>query len=99
VELVIYRVAQESLTNVVRHSGAALATVSLSVEDQDLILSVADDGCGLPTDVPAHTAGIRGMRERARLVHGKLEIGSQAGRRGTTVRLELPLGGTNAGPA
>jgi two-component system sensor histidine kinase UhpB len=99
VELVIYRVAQESLTNVVRHSGAALATVSLGVEDQDLILLVADDGCGLPTDVPAHTAGIRGMRERARLVHGKLEIGSQAGRRGTTVRLELPLGGTNAGPA
>ncbi len=97
-ELVIYRVAQESLTNVVRHSGAALATVSLGVEGQSLTLSVVDDGRGLPADLPAHTAGISGMRERARLVHGKLEIGSRPGQ-GTTVRLELPSGEADADPA
>jgi two-component system sensor histidine kinase UhpB len=97
-ELVIYRVAQESLTNVIRHSGASLATVGLGVEGQNLTLSVVDDGHGLPADLPVHTAGISGMRERARLVHGKLEITSRPGQ-GTTVRLELPLEGADAGPA
>ncbi|MBS1843510.1 MAG: sensor histidine kinase [Actinobacteria bacterium] len=97
-ELVIYRVAQESLTNVVRHSGAALATVSLGVEDHNLTLSVVDDGRGLPADLPPHTAGISGMRERARLVHGKFQIDSRPGE-GTTVRLELPWEEENASPA
>lgn len=97
-ELVIYRVAQESLTNVVRHSGAASATVSLGVEGQSLILSVVDDGHGLPDGLPTRTAGISGMRERARLVHGRLEIGSRPGQ-GTTVRLELPWEEADAGPA
>ena len=97
-ELVIYRVAQESLTNVVRHSGASLATVSLGRDGQKATLSIADNGRGLPADLPAHTAGISGMRERARLVDGKLTIESKPGQ-GTTIRLELPDGGTDASPA
>jgi two-component system, NarL family, sensor histidine kinase UhpB len=89
-ELVIYRVAQESLTNVVRHAQASEAVLSLAASGQTAMLSIVDDGRGLPADLPAHTAGISGMRERARLVHGKLELDSKPGA-GTTVRLELPL--------
>lgn len=97
-ELVIYRVAQESLTNVVRHAQASEATLSLAASPHMATLSIGDNGRGLPADLPAHTAGISGMRERARLVHGKLEIESKPSG-GTTVRLELPWGEIDAGPA
>jgi two-component system sensor histidine kinase UhpB len=97
-ELVIYRVAQESLTNVVRHAQASEATQRLAASPHMATLSIVDDGRGLPADLPAHTAGISGMRERARLVHGKLEINSVPGG-GTTVRLELPWEENGAGPA
>lgn len=97
-ELVIYRVAQESLTNVVRHAHASEAAVSLATTANTATLSIADDGRGLPPDLPTRTAGISGMRERARLVGGSLEIESQPGE-GTTVRLEVPRGGTDASPA
>ena len=97
-ELVIYRVAQESLTNVVRHAQASEATVRLAASPHMATLSIVDNGRGLPANLPAHTAGISGMRERARLAHGKLEINSGPGG-GTTVRLELPWGEIDAGPA
>jgi two-component system, NarL family, sensor histidine kinase UhpB len=53
------------------------------------VLRVRDDGRGLPSELPKGTAGIGGMRERALLVGGRLEIRSEPGR-GTEVRLELP---------
>ena len=89
VELVVYRVAQEALTNVVRHAQAKRATVSFRAEDGDLVLRVGDDGRGLPPELPKGSAGIGGMRERARLVGGRLAIRS-APERGTEVRLEVP---------
>jgi two-component system sensor histidine kinase UhpB len=92
VELVIYRVAQESLTNVVRHAGATAATVSVEANAEVLILFVRDDGQGMPADVPRDTAGISGMRERAMLIGARLEIEPGAGG-GTTVRLIVPIGG------
>ena len=92
VETVIYRVTQESLTNVVRHAGADRAEVSLEVSDVDgLILRVSDDGCGMPAN-RASNGGIRGMRERAVLVGGELEVARGADR-GTTVRLHVPVEG------
>lgn len=97
-ELVTYRVAQESLTNVARHAQASEAKLSLSAGPHKSTLSVVDNGCGLPADLPTHTAGISGMRERARLVGGKLDIESTPGA-GTSVRLELPWGVNDAGPA
>jgi two-component system, NarL family, sensor histidine kinase UhpB len=97
-ELVIYRVAQESLTNVVRHAQASEAIISLAAGQQTVTLTIVDNGQGLPAELPAHTAGISGMRERARLVHGKLTLDSKPGA-GTTVRLELPWGESDAGPA
>lgn len=97
-ELVIYRVAQEGLTNVVRHAQASEATLSLAASPRMATLSIVDNGRGLPADLPTRTAGISGMRERARLVHGKLKIDSEPGG-GTTVRLELPWEEIDAGPA
>lgn len=90
--------AQESLTNVVRHAQASEATLSLAASRNTATLLIADNGRGLPADLPAHTAGISGMRERARLVHGELEIDSKPGA-GTTVRLELSWEEIDAGPA
>jgi two-component system sensor histidine kinase UhpB len=91
VELVIYRIAQEGLTNALRHSGARSATVSLSVDAGTLILTVTDDGKGMPPDLPSDTAGIAGMRERALLVGGRLSIKSRTDH-GTEVRLSIPVG-------
>ena len=92
VELVIYRIAQEGLTNALRHSGADAATVSLKAEADMVTLRVTDDGDGLPAEIPSGTAGIAGMRERALLVDGQLSIESQPGE-GTEVRLVVPLDG------
>jgi two-component system, NarL family, sensor histidine kinase UhpB len=90
VELVIYRIAQESLTNALRHSNARLATVSLKAEAGIVTLAVADDGKGMPVQLPGGTAGIAGMRERALLVGGRLSIESRP-EQGTEVRLTLPV--------
>jgi two-component system, NarL family, sensor histidine kinase UhpB len=90
VELVIYRIAQEGLTNAVRHSKARSVTVSLKADAELLTLRVADDGRGMPSELPDGTAGIAGMRERALLVGGRLSIKSSPGA-GTEVRLSIPV--------
>jgi two-component system, NarL family, sensor histidine kinase UhpB len=95
VELVVYRVAQESLTNALRHAQAGSAAVSLTADAERLTLSVADDGRGMPARLPPGTAGIAGMRERALLVGGRLSIESRPNQ-GTEVRLSVPVG--EAGP-
>jgi two-component system sensor histidine kinase UhpB len=90
VELVIYRIAQESLTNAVRHSGARSVTVSLQADAETLTLRVVDDGRGMPSALPDGTAGIAGMRERALLVGGRLSIKSRPSS-GTEVKLSIPV--------
>ena len=87
-ELVLYRVVQESLTNIVRHAGAETARVDLHSRDGQITLRVRDDGRGMAEGIE-EAAGIRGMRERAMLVGGQLEVGP-APSGGTEVRLELP---------
>jgi two-component system sensor histidine kinase UhpB len=93
-EIAIYRVAQESLTNVARHAEASRVEVTLEPGAGSVVLRVADDGRGLPDAVASqngHT-GLRGMRERALLVGGALAIKpSHAG--GVEIRLEVPAGG------
>jgi two-component system sensor histidine kinase UhpB len=89
-ELVIYRVAQEALTNVLRHSGATHCVVSLARIDRSVELVVEDDGRGLPATRPDETVGIEGMRERALLARGRLEIGDREGG-GTRVALLVPI--------
>jgi two-component system sensor histidine kinase UhpB len=85
VELASYRIVQEALTNVMRHSGATDAAVSLERSGDALQLVVSDNGCGLPPGAEAGI-GISGMRERALLIGGSLKIGA-AGARGVVVSL------------
>jgi two-component system sensor histidine kinase UhpB len=89
VELVLYRVAQEALTNVARHADAAHVTVQLEHDADATLLVVSDDGRGLPPGAEQSSQGIRGMRERAMLVNGTLSLESNAGG-GTVVRLSVP---------
>jgi two-component system sensor histidine kinase UhpB len=89
-ELVIYRVAQESITNVVRHARATRAQVTLEGDGAGgVVLCVRDDGVGLPADAERQANGLRGMRERALLVGANVTIGSPP-EGGTEVRLHLP---------
>jgi len=89
VEVVVYRVVQEALTNVARHADATYAEVSVERSGDTLVATVDDDGRGVGD--AATGAGIRGMRERALLAGGRVSIGARAGG-GTSVRLEVPLG-------
>jgi two-component system sensor histidine kinase UhpB len=89
-ELAVYRVAQESLTNVARHANATRVELALEPGAHSVVLRVADDGRGMPEtqSVNGH-GGVRGMRERALLVGGALAI--KRGRDGgVEVRLEVP---------
>jgi two-component system sensor histidine kinase UhpB len=101
VELVVYRVAQEALTNVARHARVDSARLRVTIEGQALTMEVSDDGRGLPADGRPGT-GIRGMQERAALIGGWLEVGAADGGRGCRVRLRvepaalLPTAGTVA---
>jgi two-component system sensor histidine kinase UhpB len=88
-ELVVYRVAQESLTNAARHADAENVTVRLRRARAAVELSVTDDGRGVGR--LGEGAGIRGMRERALLAGGSLRIGPGPSDRGTTVRLTVPV--------
>jgi two-component system sensor histidine kinase UhpB len=91
-ELAVYRVAQESLTNVARHAGATRVDLALEAGAGSVVLSVSDDGHGMPEAAASNGhGGLRGMRERALLVGGALAI--KPGRTGgVEVRLEVPAG-------
>jgi two-component system sensor histidine kinase UhpB len=89
VELVVYRVAQEAFTNVVRHAHCEAARLTLRRVEGGVELEVVDAGDGFDAGVVAEGAGIRGMRERALLVDATLEILSAPGA-GTIVRLRCP---------
>jgi two-component system, NarL family, sensor histidine kinase UhpB len=89
-QLVVYRVAQEALSNAARHSGAGSVAVSLRRrEDGGVGLEVADDGRGFAFAESEGGLGIAGMRERALLAGGELTIESRPDH-GTTVRLTIP---------
>jgi two-component system, NarL family, sensor histidine kinase UhpB len=93
-ELAVYRVAQESLTNIARHADASRVEIALQPGPESVVLRVVDDGRGIPTPDPftlnGH-GGLRGMRERALLVGGALAV-KRAGEGGVEVRLEVPAG-------
>ncbi|HMJ72394.1 MAG TPA: sensor histidine kinase [Solirubrobacterales bacterium] len=89
VQLVVYRVAQESLTNAARHSEAQRIAVTLRRSGDAVELEVADDGRGFAFEQSERGLGIGGMRERALLIGAELTIESRPGY-GTTVRLSVP---------
>lgn len=89
-ELAIYRIAQESLTNVARHAGASRVRMWLENGTDSVVLRIVDDGVGFKGGAaPEGHGGLRGMRERALLVGGALAI-KPAHERGVEVRLEVP---------
>lgn len=93
VEQSIYRIAQETLANIADHADASHLTVKLDRVDSQLILMISDDGKGFNFNesISARHLGIRGMRERAELIGGTLELKSQPGQ-GTMVTLSVEAG-------
>ena len=89
----LFRVLQESLTNVARHAEASLVEVTLERDDTHVMLTVRDNGKGFATGDPRkpNSFGLLGLRERAYLLGGQARISSQPGK-GTTVELQLPFG-------
>jgi signal transduction histidine kinase len=93
VEQSIYRIAQETLANIADHADASHLTVKLDRVDSQLILMISDVGKGFNFNesISARHLGIRGMRERAELIGGTLELKSQPGQ-GTMVTLSVEAG-------
>lgn len=87
-ETTVYRLVQESLTNVVKHAHARTASVLVGLDGGEIVVEVSDDGRGFDTDTQASGFGLAGMRERVSLAGGTLSIAS--GERGTQVRARLP---------
>jgi signal transduction histidine kinase len=88
IQTVLFRVVQESLTNVARHSGAEHASVVVSTREGRLRLMVEDDGCGFDTAAPTARLGLAGIRERVELLGGHLRIESSVDG-GTAVVVDL----------
>jgi signal transduction histidine kinase len=88
VEVAAYRIAQEALTNVVRHSGAHRACVRLRADGGELALEVTDDGTGTPAPRDGGV-GLASMRERAEELGGRVEVTGRPGA-GTRVTARLP---------
>lgn len=90
VETSAFRIVREALANVARHSGAARATVGVRQVGHELRIEIRDGGRGFdPASVGPLRFGLRGIRERARILGGQAEIAGQPGR-GTTIRVWLP---------
>ncbi|RSN66395.1 MULTISPECIES: sensor histidine kinase [Actinomadura] len=90
VERTVYRIVQESLTNVARHAGAAAASVRIDCRPDGLAVRVADDGTAAPGTVAAPGIGLLGMRERVAALGGRLSAGPR-GEGGFVVHAELPV--------
>ncbi len=91
VKIGLFRIMQESLTNVGRHSGATEVTVMLTEEDDRLVLVIQDNGHGFdPAKPRKKTLGLLGMKERTEVMGGSYEISSQPGE-GTTVTVTVPV--------
>ena len=98
VEGTLFRVVQECLSNVHRHSGSRSSVVRIHRQDTEIMLEVSDQGKGMPREILAAAGeaashvglGIVGVRERVQEIGGRLEV--QTGHNGTTVKAFLPLG-------
>jgi signal transduction histidine kinase len=92
VDVSVYRIVQEALTNVLKHAGPARAEVTIGREQDTVTIEVTDDGTGqYGNGSPGRGHGLAGMRERAAVLGGELVAGPRPGG-GFTVRARLPLG-------
>lgn len=97
-ELALYRIAQEALQNVVKHSGATRARLIFTVADGTARLDIVDDGCGFRTDEKSDGYGMHSIAERADLVGGTLTVRSRPGQ-GTSVSVTVPVPTSESEPA
>ncbi len=88
-ETTVYRIVQESLTNVAKHARADSARVAIALSLGQVLIEVEDDGSGFDADAPTSGFGLAGMRERVYIAGGTLEI--EPAQPGTRVRVRLPL--------
>jgi signal transduction histidine kinase len=94
-QLQIYRIVQEALTNVEKHAQATMAAVTVQIPGPEIHIGISDDGKGFnPPGNSSMTQGIRGMKSRAAILGGTLEIVSEPGQ-GTMIQLRIPAGGGN----
>jgi len=91
-DLALYRVAQESLTNIIRHARAGMVQVSLHIINDNLVLTIHDDGIGISKDkIESYKSlGLLGMSERVKQYEGKLEI-MAPDKNGTIIRASIPI--------
>jgi len=90
VETTMYRIVQESLTNVAKHAGATRISVLVTRKEKSVVVLVEDDGAGFESSDTHSGLGLSGMRERVALVGGRLRVESSPGG-GTTIAAEIPL--------
>jgi signal transduction histidine kinase len=90
-ETALFRMVQESLTNIRRHAAASVATLHLATEpDGSIVLQITDDGCGFdPEAIGAQKFGLEGIRQRAAILGGSVQVQSKPGT-GTTIEIRLP---------
>lgn len=92
VEIGVYRIAQEALTNIARHAHATRARLELTMTPETLRCVINDNGRGFdPAHIPHGRYGVRGMSERARLLGGEMRVASGPGE-GTCIEVIIPLG-------
>ena len=92
INITLYRIVQESLTNIAKHAGATRVALQLARQQESLTLSIEDNGCGMDTDNPGRGLGLIGMRERVEALSGSLSIQSSPGR-GVIIHVRIPLNG------
>jgi|GEM_PF-6348671 len=92
-QLAVYRICQEALTNISRHSGAISSSLKIQITETNYIISIKDDGQGFDDEITYNkdSFGIIGMRERASASGGKLIINSKTGE-GTLIQVHVPIG-------
>ncbi len=96
----IFRIVQEALSNIMKHSKAKQATIRVRRESKQILAEVSDDGCGIEPAIvslpPAGHLGLRGMSERASLLGGKFSLDTAPGQ-GTRITVAIPTGGAHGG--
>jgi signal transduction histidine kinase len=96
VETTLYRIAQEAITNVAKHAQATHAAIHLHFDEQEVALSISDDGMGMDVETPKQAAacgkgwGLAGIYERIRAVEGDIDIRSSPGT-GTHLSVRVPI--------
>ena len=98
-QITLYRIIQEALTNVARHSGAKTVKIRFRSSAKAVEVEVVDDGCGFDAEavaVSSHRLGIQSMRERAAMIGGTVSFISQG--KGTTILVQVPLANRTSSP-